>query len=318
MNNDIKHVLNPNKNIQYSSSWLGPGTSIFNNKVFNDLWSNDDKLNQCYFDEENYYIANLFSKSSELKFSYKINNHGFRSNHFKKIDKNKVSILTGGCSNSFGLELPDDLRWQSFLLKKIKKTNVELFDISSMGGSIRLITRNVFSFIRNYDKPDYIFLLFPDIARDFLYRKESNNFVSVYAHTDHIKNTNNFDNVYKKYSLNFDENNALMIALESIWSLEEFCKQANIKLFWSTWDQNLENYFYNNKNFNNYVPLFINTDLKNQKINLNNIKKWSDLPEYKNNINNLPYWKNADDGHHFGSQISSYVSDIFSEKITHD
>ena len=51
-----------------------------------------------------------------------------------------------------------------------------------MGGSIRLITRNVFSFIRNYDKPDYIFLLFPDIARDFLYRKESNNFVSVYVY----------------------------------------------------------------------------------------------------------------------------------------
>jgi hypothetical protein len=291
---------------EYSSEWIGPG----NNKIF--LGSLDrrtlipaEKKEIEYYDQNGYYITDsvgdIKSINKNPNFTYKINRHGFRSKHFEPVDQNKTTILTAGCSHSFGQGLPEELRWQSFLLKNLNTKNIELFDVSSMGASYRLIVRNIIAFIRNYGKPNYIFVVFPDVARDFLYDKDLKKFWNVSAQAKFLTEENKKKPVFE-YTLSFNEYDATMKAIEAIWYLEEICKWAGIKLFWTTWFSNCSDNF-KNYNFNNFVE----QDWKY----FNNVAKSS-------NPDNVPYWRIANDGSHMGSYWTSWQGKFFSGFVSNE
>ena len=285
MNISIKNL---NQMEEYNPKWIGPGHD-------NNFWTPGDD-GYCITDS----LINNMEKSS---FTYKINSHGFRSQNFKKLDANKINILTSGCSQSFGYGLPEELRWQSFLLNNLSNKDVELFDISATGASFRLIVRNVFAFIKNYGKPDYIFIPFPDVARDFMFHEKYKRFVSVSANTKYLlEKRNNQINPNITYTESFNESDAIMRALESIWFLEDLCNALGIKLFWTTWVTN-----------NSYVQsVFANCDFNNFiKPDLEYLKQLRTIE----NPNNLEYWHYAADGEHLGSSWTSWQGKIFSEKF---
>jgi hypothetical protein len=279
---------------EFSSSWLGPGSRE------QYLLSLQNK--NSYYDNEGYLITDDVKDekiiNKKINFNYKLNKHGFRSNHFKLVDSSKTTILTAGCSQSFGQALPEELRWQSFLLKNLKNNNIDFFDVSSTAASIRLITRNTVSFIRNYGKPNYIFIVFPDIARDFMFFEKENKFNNVNANTRHIieQKIKNLPNALIDYTITFNEYDALMKSVEQIWHLEELCKLSGIKLFWTSWEDGFHNEFFK-LNFNNFVEQTTPNHL---------------------NINNLEYWDMANDKKHFGSKWTSWQGKIFSEKLLND
>jgi hypothetical protein len=280
---------------EYNSSWIGPGEREF--------CLLPTTLNKnSYYDDQGYLITDsvgdLRSINKKIDFTYKINKHGFRSNHFKPVDSEKITILTAGCSHSFGEALPEELRWQNFLLKSLKYSNLEWFDVSSMGASFRLVTRNVISFIRNYGKPNYVFIVFPDVARDFMFNDKENKFNNVNSNTRHIikQKEHNIPQNFIDYTLSFNYYDALMKAIEYIWYLEEFCKTLNIKLYWTSWDNGLEEIF-KNLNFKNFVE-----------------QKW----QHGLNIDNLEYWDMANDNLHRGSSWTSWQGKSFSEVMLND
>jgi hypothetical protein len=297
MNNDIFNLTKESFPQEFNPYWIGPGS--------NAVWTLQGIKKQKfvpYHDDDGYYITKNVGDAKKIDkritFTYKINKHGFRSNHFNKLDQQKISILTGGCSHSFGFALPEELRWQSFLLQKLNNKNIELFDLSSVGASIFLIVRNVLAFIKQYGIPNYLFLVFPDLARNFYFNYQANIFTNVSAHSKHITNNNNLE--HQTYSLHFNEYNEMMLNIQMIWFLEELCKAYKIIFRWTTWDYNLKNFF-NNIEFNNflYMPTY----------NL------STLPKYQNNDNNFQYWEKANDKSHMGSMQHLYIADSFIEAI---
>lgn len=307
-NLEISNSLELFKSIkEYDSSWVGPGTNQFYDGVFFSLPANVKNYKSIeFYDEENYYITDnigdLREINKEIKFNYKINSHGFRSQHFKKLNHNKKNILTAGCSHSFGYGLPEELRWQSFLKNNLNDNNLDFFDLSAPGASIRLIVRNIISFIRNYGKPDYIFVVFPDFARDFMYNEHKNNFQNVNVNSEFLTKKNEKPNIFNNYSKLFNEYDALMKCIEQIWALEEICYFAGIKLFWSTWSLSTEQVF-NNSKF---------------KFFFSHANDYFKVSKKLININNFEYWDVANDNRHFGSCWTSWLGKTFSEMIIND
>lgn len=316
--NDFYDTLGSIK--EFSSSWIGPGSD----KVFSN--NNLSNYKKNYFDSENYYVTQNVGYTNVIDldpdFDYHINLHGFRSQHFKPVDNKKITILTGGCSHSFGEGLPNNLRWQSFLKNYFNENNIEMFDVSSMGASSRLIIRNIFAFIRNYGKPNYIFLVLPDLARDFIYLEQIKQFINGHADSNHLINKNTVRQL-KEFSKNFDAYNSAMQVIEYMWQLEEFCKYADIKLFWSTWCTESAKFFNASNLFKNYLMLNFNifSEMNSNYIDNDKIDKLliNNKIQEKSLISNIKkYWYFANDGNHYGVFFTHEIAKMFGEKITND
>ena len=256
--------------------------------------SDDWKLN-----EDGYLILKSFKeneiKNDEYNFSYKINKHGYRTNNFKEFNKDKIKILFSGCSHTFGEGLPEEMIWTS-LVDKYIGNDTDSYNLGIGGASIHLIIKNIYAFIRNYGKPDYMFLMFPAISRSIRYDQDSGLYKNILAHS-HKK--------YKKFLKKFVYEDNVLLATTLIFMLEDYCLASGIKLYWSTWsDEDLP--VYNQLNFNNY--LYFNSDSVNMDIDNDIIK----------NTNKLPYWKLARDNHHMGSGWQTCVANAFMNKIEKD
>lgn len=284
--------------VEFRSDWIGTGS----NRVWSSFKNNKEN-NISYFDEDGYLITNDIGDKkvidSEISWLYKINKNGFRSNHFEEIDSGKLSILTGGCSQSVGEGLPDNSRWQHFLLEGLDKNTLQHFDISSTGASCSLIINNVISFIRNYGSPKYIFLVFPDNARDLKFDEENNRFQNVNVDEFFLIKKDKSPKVFYEYTLNFNEYDSVMSTIKSIFALEELCRYANINLYWTTWFHPLS-LIAKKIDFKNYVDI-----------------DWDYFGTLKTipNPDNIKYWNFANDGLHFGVSWTSYQGKVFKEFI---
>jgi hypothetical protein len=256
--------------------------------------SKDWKLN-----EDGYLILKSFKedeiKNDEYDFSYRINKHGYRANNFKEFDDNKIKILFSGCSHTFGEGLPEELIWPSIVDKRIGD-NTDSYNLGISGASIHLVIKNVYSFIRNYGKPDHIFLMLPAISRSIKYDKDAGLYKNILAHS-HKK--------YKKFLKNFVYEDNVLLATTLIFMLEDYCLESNIKLHWSTWS-NEDLPIYDKLNFNNYLYFdsdSVNTDIENGIMD---------------NTAKIPYWKIARDNSHMGSGWQLCVANAFMNKIEKD
>jgi hypothetical protein len=130
---------------------------------------------------------------------YKLNEQYFRSQSFSNFNSNNVNALYAGCSFTFGMGLPDSLLWTSILNDKIEKyldKKVEPFNIGFRGFSNYLIIKNIMSFIRTYGKPNFLFIVFPDCAREFLFNEKSEQYEYVFPRFFHPDKFNSFEVKY--------------------------------------------------------------------------------------------------------------------------
>jgi lysophospholipase L1-like esterase len=175
--------------------------SIFKSKSF-------QRLNFKYPDEN-------WMKHPENEYSQ--NSLGLRDDEFENFKEGYTKFLFAGCSMTEGVGLPKKYMWSENVKKHIKETNdkTQFYNIGMGGVSTQLIIKNVVNFIKEYGKPDYIFLMLPDLGRLVEYEDE------LY-----------FNNVLSKdinlETLFFYDANILML-------FEEFCSTNNIKLFLMSW-----------------------------------------------------------------------------------
>jgi hypothetical protein len=254
-------------------------------------------------------------------FKYRFNEHGFRSKGFKEFNKDNVNILFSGCSITAGVGLPEDLTWYKKLYDKISldksDQTIDFYNLGISGASITLIYKNLITFIKTVGKPDYIFLLLPNMSRNFTFSKESNKFGGV----NFLKNPTRSEDI--KYKESYVHENTLLTTSMLINTLETFCELSDIKLIWSSWipEDNLFfedlgfKYFLNFKeNLFKYTAPPDSSLEEDQKIN--NQNNYDTLVEFLNmkNKNKEPYWHSAREGHP-GSYFTSVCADKYFQEF---
>ena len=267
--------------------------------VFSQISKATEPGSDWQFNNDGYLILKNFKdneiKNEELPFEYRINKHGYRSNNFIEFDQDKIGILFSGCSHTFGEGLPNESIWPTILEEKLS-LNSQSYNLGVGGASIHLIIKNLYSFIRNYGKPKYIFLVLPAISRSIKYDKDLSIYRNILAHS-HKK--------YKKFLKNFIYEDNVLLATTLIFMLEDYCKEAGINLYWTTWShEDLD--IYDKLDFNNYI--YFDSDSLNSMVDNDIIK----------NESGMPYWKLARDNEHMGSAWQHAVSDLFMNKIQKD
>jgi hypothetical protein len=288
-------------------------------KIFQEFLSNfhvphewQDKNNFTIFHSNNmfgtkeilYQIQSVDSESrtfasTETDITYKLNKFGFRSDNFENLNSEYINVITAGCSNTFGHEMPNEIIWPRLLERRMNKNkNVKIHNLGVSGLETFRIIRNCYSFVENYGKPDYIFLLLPPVQR-FLVLDKKHNFLSVKQDPVFTRSIDEISKTFfkKKSQLSSNVINNILV----LKNFESFCKINNIKLLWFCWDRNSQK-IYEFLNFNNLIKTeTIEHNINNITINFAN--------------ENHKYWDWAADGDHQGLKFHMSWSDIFYNEL---
>jgi hypothetical protein len=233
---------------------------------------------------------------------YKYNSLGFRSDEFTKNHEGN-HILFAGCSETEGLGGNLESCWPKMVYDEISK-NEKTSGFYNLGRAMwgwQNIIINVLLYIQKYNKPDNIFILFPNIGRQLIWDKEStqefnaeiyNLFVALanYSSVEHMP--------IKQNKITIREQRDLFINFcLSMKLLEKICKENNINLYWSTWDiEDLES-FKNIKIFNNLIETFkfesyIKYNFEEFTETIKNRKDWLRKRDGHNGYGQHFIWKN--------------------------
>ena len=107
-----------------------------------------------------------FSTSIE-HVSYHLNRLGYRCKEFSEINHNAFKIVTMGCSETFGIGIPQSLTFGeqlATLLRHNFNIEVEIINLGAVGHSIDFVTRVLYQSLPLL-QPDYVFCLLPDMSR---------------------------------------------------------------------------------------------------------------------------------------------------------
>jgi hypothetical protein len=245
----------------------------------------------AFLDTNNYLIIkDMFGKKSyNDKIIYKINSNNFRTNHFENLKKENLNILVSGCSNAFGFGLPEKYMWSNILKENfLKNKKTKFYNISFPGSCYFIIIKNIFSFIKKYGKPNFIFIDFPDINRDVYFSETKNKFISK---TISINNINTKEKDLEYFTLGYDESQNYLKSINYINALEMFCNSNNIKLFWTTWNHR-EDEVLKTFDFENFFPA--NYFINDTRLPKNTTFKETIEEDY------YEFWDVASDKHHPG------------------
>jgi len=229
--------------------------------AINDFYANYDKGNNKYYIEsiylnklKNQHFQGAVDLNSDRMYSdpkriikqrdieFRYNNFGFRDEDFKEC----ADILIGGCSQTWGVMLPEQYRFSNMLAEKISS---KIHNISFPGNSVDSTIRLVFSYIKEFGNPKYIYLMLPPFER-FEFSPDTERFsleyiknfkskvetllspllIGVYNGTmDKVsKAPYSAENIVNLQSVHFWQ-------AQQILMLEQYCDVANIKFAWSTW-----------------------------------------------------------------------------------
>lgn len=249
----------------------------YSNDVIDRLFFNNlDKTDPLRFHD--IYLSPNKKISSE--FFYRLNSLNYRSDEFYS----NPNIIFSGCSFTYGMGLEEEHLWTDILAKKINK---EYINLALPGKSTSSIINNLYSYIREYGKPEYIFCLFPNFNR-FELPINTNIIVSERnLSNDQYNSSPIFEDQkldaggYLQDIIMYDPDlsskpkyskkphvaeNVLSIdlpywtAIKHILSFEQYCEAAGIKFFWTTWEKDLNIVIDSIKNkypnqYKNYVLL---------------------------------------------------------------
>lgn len=275
---------------------FGPRDSF----VFQDLYmpqkSNFDGMQK---------INNLIEKSDPDEYYVKTNSFGYRSEEFTSYHQNKVHVLFNGCSETFGEGGPIEDTWAYMLHKKIN-LNIDtsgFFSLGTCGAGYEDIISKTIDYINSFEKPDYIFILFPNLVRKISWVSKDYNDVPLsgfYLLAEEKENqliiNGKQGKIVKEISF-YDRLELFVSFLLAIKILEDYCNKLNIKLFWSTWNQELHSQLLKyQKMLNNFCALRYSSEMVYDLIEKENLKL------------------KKEDGHH-GSVFHRIWSDIFYDQM---
>jgi hypothetical protein len=211
-------------------------------------------LNWSGSDSIDLYEKNLKNNYSELKkygwidsqFTYKFNSYGFRCEEFD----NKPTMMTLGCSNTFGTGLPVDKIWPELLAKDL---NMKCANLGIGGGSLDTAFRMCEGYI-DIINPKLVVLLEPPEVRMELFLNDINNgpsmlgpWIAEHFNPYHHESPPPSDYDPKNYSSlittikNFteswitNENNCYFNRKKNILAIEQICMERNIKFIYTVY-----------------------------------------------------------------------------------
>jgi hypothetical protein len=122
-----------------------------------------------WYQSDNYenYLAKGNKQYGPNDVSYRLNKWGYRCKEFDEIDHSAFKVLIAGCSNTFGVGLPQELTYGQRLCSRLESEYdlpVELINLGAGGRSTDYITRALWQSVPILC-PNYVFCLFPDISR---------------------------------------------------------------------------------------------------------------------------------------------------------
>jgi len=302
-----------------------PVVNLFDNRRYLFVTNHSTVNSDNYFNQAGSSVGSLVNHEEKYldgpDFNYTLNEYGFRSKKFSEFNKNNTNILFLGCSITQGVGLPEESTWYKKLINKISNENpskkIDFYNISMSGIGVHTIIKNLIVFLNQVGKPDYIFGYMPDSNRSLLWDKDQ-------FHNFHYRNNLNEDFPEREiaYSKNIVIQDLLMRDTTLLHLLELICSLGGIKLIWSTWPPENQN-FYNATGFNNYFLFY--APIEDLYVQPNNVAEkikndfYYEKKEYdfklkqinKKNKNNEPYWSSARDGMHYGSFYSEFVADKF-------
>jgi hypothetical protein len=203
---------------------------------------------------------------------YDITKEGYRS---PELTKN-VDLLTGGCSNTWGLGVGPEYIWP-FILSSDKYS---IANVAEPGISAEKIVKNCISYMNVYGAPKNIFCVFPDMFRNDFFSDPD---FHVYKHLAWSDDGVSYSNSHSE-TIDWNDNKKIRPVkkiiktpflieeqisphqfiyqyINYIYILETICKLNNINFVWTSWhlatgdilDSLFEDErFYLNKD--NYIP----------------------------------------------------------------
>jgi hypothetical protein len=290
-------------------------------------WNGTKFVDYEYDIKDNYCLYDFLKMTEPIlvegpSFKYKINESGFRSKDFKEFNKNNLNIVFSGCSITAGVGLPEEYTWYKKLYNKIaeEKTDKEInfYNLALNGSSIFLMYKNLITFIRTVGKPDYIFLLIPNMSRHLVYDKTSETYTGVNYLVNPVREQ---DIEYKE---NYSYEDSLLLTTTLMNSLEALCDLSDIKLIWSSWIPE-DTLLFNDLKFKYFLNfkqnLFTYTASPLDPFQEDNQTKkdkdgYKTLVEFlsRKNKNNEPYWHSAREGHP-GTYFTNVCSDKYFQEF---
>lgn len=226
------------------------------------VFSNGSQINEDYQNLPKYYLNNFLYNSLgcpnkneksfgyigmngvtvDRKTEYKTNNFGFRCKDWTEASE----ILAVGCSNTYGLGVPENGSWPK-ILGSLSNKNVH--NLSKPGVCIQELVFQIFAYCKKFGNPDAIVCLFPDPFRIIIPIKEGlvgvgkDALNSRATETLHLRtHTGRKISDRKKYlkmPYNYEDfmpmEVPLFFSMKAIHMLEQYCNSNNIKLIWSSW-----------------------------------------------------------------------------------
>ena len=223
--------------------------------------------------------------------SYTINNYRYRSDDISK-DYSESNFLYSGCSNTFGLGLPLESIWAHQLNSFLGKE--KFINLGINGGSYKTVVYDVFNYIRNFGKPEGVFLLLPNLERQITFAKSEEDKVSIQLRM-HKKTNLEISKIITEEVNLFEFYNTMKM-------LEDYLFELKIPLIWATWDTDLDKKINLTQNFRNYISTN----------NFEVYEKIQNSPRPKQLDND--YWVVARDNSHLGSRHHIFFASLMHEE----
>ena len=246
------------------------------------------------------FVFNEQNKWKDMEPEGPLNSYGYRCDNFK--DKHDgLHVVFAGCSETWGMSHNKKDIW-SYKVYEMIKNEVDCsgyFNIGIPGSSIPTQIISLFKYFKNFGKPNYIFINFPDFFRYYNYS---------------INKKSLIDSIYDYNSQPLLH----LMAYQYYFMLEEYCNSNNIKLFSFTWMPNGDFLFddglYITKDGYDDYPLktfktFYEIDQKDMILNIS---------KYIEKNKDKKYLEVARDGDHYGIAFHQYWADFIYKKYKND
>ena len=200
-----------------------------------------------------------FDYKGKIPVDYSVNFHGYRGPELGLAD-----LLTSGCSQSFGVGVPEHLTWTKFLAEKNK---ISYNNLSYPGSSTQSIVEDIFKYFEIHGHPKYLRILLPDFLR-FKFIKAANENIFIQNSQgkigEFLNTVSDVDRTMQKYEKMPVPIEKIMptsvpfrSSLMHIKMLEQYVSQTSIDFKWATWHNELNVHFekhdYGFKNYTRYI-----------------------------------------------------------------
>lgn len=204
---------------------------------------------------------------------YYFNSYGYRSDEFTDFHDGE-HILFAGCSETEGIGGNLDSCWSYMTYKKLSETKKVsgFFNLSRGGWGHDVIIANIMQYIKKYGKPNKIYILFPNLSRDFEWQtNENGEEVYLYSIKTAFYNRKLFmlkdGSVRQKQTLK-EQRESIPKFINLIKLFEEYCWSNNIELVWSTYSVPDGKNYKNLNVFKNFIEMSDADDIFSKGKNL--------------------------------------------------